>query len=326
MIVGVSLIVSALMAAHEPAYAGVMVFGALAFFVIAFIIATGRVPETVTVTPTNFSMILSKTQIVQRTLDDRTLMERESHAKEVEKAHSLPGANAPRFNVISPTIAEELLVRPSAYPMTPMYLLDNAFRILDWDEAFTLAFDRSMEGQKGKSVLEWTYYLENYKEVLDHGVAVFGDANRLPRIDVETVKYKSQQYGELTAVKRAYQIPDDSDACLAWLVTLDVKFTDDQQNAFQRDLIRLLGLDLLWSEYAVSCDRVLNNTRVYPQLLDSIVGGHNGVRIIPKNAIVLDLGAGTGNLAHRLITTGPKRVIFAAENNRTMLAVLRGKC
>ena len=75
--------------------------------------------------------------------------------------------------------------------MTPMYLLDNAFRILDWNEAFTLAFDRSMEGQKGKSVLEWTYYLENYKEVLDHGVAVFGDANRLPRIDVETVKYKS---------------------------------------------------------------------------------------------------------------------------------------
>src|SRR5690242_20747551 len=50
--------------------------------------------------------------------------------------------------------------RPSAYPMTPMYLLDNAFRIIDWNEAFTVAFDRTMEGRKGRGVLEWTYFLD----------------------------------------------------------------------------------------------------------------------------------------------------------------------
>ena len=90
-----------------------------------------------------------------------------------------------------------------------MYLLDNAYRIIDWNDAFTIAFDRTMEGRKGRSVLEWTYFLDNYEEVLDHGVEVFGDAEKVPPIDVEKIEYTSQRYGKLTATKRAYPIPDD---------------------------------------------------------------------------------------------------------------------
>jgi ubiquinone/menaquinone biosynthesis C-methylase UbiE len=185
-----------------------------------------------------------------------------------------------------------------------------------------------MEGRKGKGILEWTYFLDNYEAVLDHGVKVFGDANRLPPIDVEPIEYTSQRYGKIKAVKRAYQIPDDSSACLAWLITLDLKFADPHQQAtYHRDLIRVLGLDLMWSEYAVSYDRVLNGTKVYPQLLDRLVGdGSNSVRKIPEDAYILDMGAGTGNLAYKLITTGRNRVIFAAENNRIMLEFLRSKC
>ena len=39
--------------------------------------------------------------------------------------------------------------------MSPMYLLDEGFRIVDWNFAFSLAFDRSMEGRRGLSVREW---------------------------------------------------------------------------------------------------------------------------------------------------------------------------
>src|SRR5262249_15820647 len=141
--------------------------------------------------------------IPTRTLDIQTLTEKESYAKKVQKEHPLPGHDAPRFSAIRPTLADDLLVRPSAYPMTPMYLLDNAFRILDWNEAFTIAFDRTMEGRKGRGVLEWTYFLDNYQEVLDHGVRRFGDANALPPVDVEPIAYTSQRYGKLTATKRA---------------------------------------------------------------------------------------------------------------------------
>jgi ubiquinone/menaquinone biosynthesis C-methylase UbiE len=227
----------------------------------------------------------------------------------------------------TPSRMDDLLVRPSARPITPLYLLDNHFRIVDWNTAFAIAFDRTMEGRKGRGVLEWTYFLDNYEEVLEHGVKMFGDANRLPAIDVEKIEYTSQRYGKLTAIKRAHQIPDDNGACLAWLVTLDVKFSDQERHdAFHHDLIRVLGLDLMWSEYAISYDRVLNSTRVYPELLEKMIGGYEGVARISEDARILDLGAGTGSLAHRLITTGRDRVIFALENNDFMLEVLRSKC
>jgi ubiquinone/menaquinone biosynthesis C-methylase UbiE len=265
--------------------------------------------------------------ISPRKLDDHELAEKESHAHEVQKERPLPGQDAPKYSALKPILAEDLLVRPSAYPMTPMYLLDNAFRILDWNEAFSVAFDRTMEGRKGQGILEWTYFLDNYEDVLDHGVKTFSGTNALPPIDVETIAYTSQRYGKLNATKRAYQIPDDAGACLAWLITLDVRFADhDQKVAFDQDLIRMLGLNLMWSEYALSYDRVLNSTKVYPELLDKFTGGYDGVRPIPDDARILDLGAGTGNLAHELIKGGRDRIIVAAENNRVMLELLRTKC
>ena len=262
-----------------------------------------------------------------RSLDEVTKAEKESVARELQKEHPLPGDSAPRFSAVAQSNASDLLVRPSAYPMTPMYLLDNAFRILDWNEAFTIAFDRTMEGRKGRGVLEWTYFLDNYEEVLTHGVTAFGDTNKLPAIDIEPIRYTSDRYGPLTAVKRAYQIPDDDGACLAWLVTLDMKFLNPSQEvAYRQDLIKLLGLDLMWSEYAISYDRVLNNTRMYPDLLERLLGGHGGIRPIPDDGRVLDLGAGTGNLTYRLIAPARDRVVFAADNNRIMLEFLRSKC
>jgi ubiquinone/menaquinone biosynthesis C-methylase UbiE len=265
--------------------------------------------------------------VAVRKLPDDEIAEKESHAKAVQREHPLPGHDAPRYTALSSTLGEDLLVRPSAYPTTPMYLLDNAFRIIDWNEAFTVAFDRTMEGRKGRGVLEWTYFLDNYEEVLDHGIKKFGDANASPTIDVEPIAYTSRRYGKLTAIKRAYQIPDDTGACLAWLVTLDLKFAEQsKQVAFNQDLIRLLGLDLMWSEYALSYDRVLNATKVYPELLSKFMGGYDDVPAIPEDARILDLGAGTGNMALQIITSGRDRVIFAVENNRVMLQLLGTKC
>ena len=265
--------------------------------------------------------------IAPRVLDDETVAKKEAIAKEIQKDHALPGAGAPQFSAVAPGGMDDLLVRPSAYPTTPMYLLDNAFRIIDWNDAFTIAFDRTMEGRKGKSVLEWTYFLDNYEDVLAHGVEKFSNVNKLPLIDIERIEYTSQRYGKIDAIKRAYQIPDDREACLGWLVTLDLKFIDpSKQGQFDQDLIRQLGWDLMWSDYALSYDRILNNTLVYPELLDRLIGGYEGVRKIPDEALVLDLGAGTGNLTKKLITAGRDRVIFAAENNRMMLKFLRTKC
>jgi len=123
--------------------------------------------------------------IQQRKLDEQEKSQKEAYKNEVQKDHPLPGQNAPQFSSLALSKAEDILVRPSAYPMTPMYMLDNNFRIIDWNQAFTIAFDRTMEGRTGSSVLEWTYFLDNFQEVLDHGTQKFGRANALPQIDVE---------------------------------------------------------------------------------------------------------------------------------------------
>ncbi len=266
--------------------------------------------------------------VQRRELDPEVQRQKESIAFKAQQEHTIPGPDPESpFTAITPNLSDKLLVRPSAYPMTPMYLLDNVYRIIDWNEAFSIAFDRTMEGRKGKGILDWTYFLDNYEAVLDHGMRTFGDANALPPIDVEDIEYTSQRYGKLKAVKRAYQIPDDNRACLAWLVTLDLQFADPtQQLAFHRDLVRVLAQDLMWSEYALSYDRVLNSTKVYPELLETLIGGNAPLCRIPEDARIIDLGAGSGNLSYRLMTTGPRRVVYAAENNRIMLELLKSKC
>ncbi len=262
-------------------------------------------------------------EVQKNELDQGLRDERESYAE----TKRLPGRSAPECSALELAKINKLLVRPSAYPMTPMYMLDSDYRILDWNEAFSLAFDRTMEGRQGQSILEWTYHLDNFQDVLDHGEVVFADPERLPAIDVEDIVYTSLRYGQLKAVKRAYQIPDDNGRCLAWLITLDLDFAHPREKSrFRYELLRLMGLDQLWSEYAISYDRVLNNTRVYRELIDTLLGNVGPLNKIDSNAKVLDLGAGTGNIALRLMDGESNRIVFALDNNRVMLEFLRDNC
>lgn len=238
----------------------------------------------------------------------------------------VPGIDAPPFNVL--TDVPDVRGMPGADSMAPMYMLDKNYRILDWNDAFALAFDRSMEGRRGMSVLEWVYFLENYREVLDHGIKAFSNAEKLPVIDVEPIVYKSARYGRITAAKRAYQIPGDDGVCVGWQVTLDLKFEDGNRSGSQYllELVGILQDSLMWTEYAMSYDAVLNNTEVYPQLIRQILGDEGPVPPIATNARVLDLGAGTGNVTMRLADPSKQRIVFALENNTAMLNLLRSKC
>jgi ubiquinone/menaquinone biosynthesis C-methylase UbiE len=189
-----------------------------------------------------------------------------------------------------------------------------------------ICFDRTMEGRRGMSVSEWTYFLDNYEEVIDHGIQIFGGEKPLPPIDVETIRYTSMNYGSLRAVKRAYMVPNDQAQYSGWLILLDVEFGNrDISLRYQRDLVETVARDIMWSEYALSYDTVLMNTQVYPTLIAELLGEDGSLPAVPRHATVLDLGAGTGNITERLVVNGGERLVVAVENNRTMLAVLRTK-
>ncbi|HUT11813.1 MAG TPA: class I SAM-dependent methyltransferase [Thermoguttaceae bacterium] len=237
----------------------------------------------------------------------------------------VPGKDAPSFSLVEAALAFD--ATPCADPMVPMYLLDKDYRIVDWNFAFSLAFDRTMEGRRGLSVLEWVYFLDNYEEVLDHTVEAFSDPKNLPPLDVEEIRYTSKRYNRLVAIKRAYQVPKDDGTLLGWLVTLGPSFEDAGANIrYRLDLIRLLRADLMWTEYALSYDAVLRNTKIYRELLDTLLGENGCIPAIPPAVRVLDLGAGTGNITKQLVDSSGERLVFALESNRAMLDVLRSKC
>ena len=217
---------------------------------------------------------------------------------------------------------------PCADPMTPMYILDREFRIMDWNIAFSLCFDRTLEGRRGRNVLEWTYFLDNYEDVVNHGIGVFGAGKERPRIDIEEIRYTSYRYGPITGTKRAYQIPGDDGECLCWLITIKPNFVrNEMATLHQADLFSALRKDLMWSEYALCYDKVLNNSLIYPALINTLIGHHNpGPAPIPEGTVVLDLGAGTGNLTCLLAERSAHRLVVSIDSNSVMLNVLRQKC
>ncbi len=287
----------------------------------------GRFPTKVSTAGVVFDDVNSPDQPPRAAIPQQTLTEEQ---REERKRYSgnlhLPGAEARKFHLLEDSLA--LQPTPCADPMTPMYMLDSEYRIIDWNDAFSLAFDGTMEGRRGESVLEWVYFLDNYKEILDHGVEVFSDPSNLPPIDVEQIEYKSLVYGRLTGKKRAYHIPDDDGTSMGWLATIEPQFEDkEKKSRFYTDLLTRLRHGLMWSEYALSYDSVLTNTQVYPELMSALIGESNSnLDIPPYNARILDLGAGTGNFTKHLADTGTERLVVALDNNAMMLNILRSKC
>lgn len=272
-------------------------------------------------------------ELVERRKDDRSqeYLEYQDRRRELEADKALPGVTAEPFEDIEDQVNLSFL--PSSQPMIPMYFLDRYFRILDWNEAFSLAFDRTMEGRRGKPITSWVYWLENYKELAEESKNKFADPNNLPIIDIETLKYKSLRYGIMDFKKRAYHIPHDDfynrtgeNRYVGWLVVLEPIFNSPEAGfQYNKDIVERLGLSQLWHEYSISYDNILLNTEIYPELLSTMVGEVGPLGEIPPESKVLDLGAGTGNLAIKLAEPTKRRTVVAMDNSRAMLEILKFK-
>lgn len=239
----------------------------------------------------------------------------------------LPTIGAPPFQVLTQKSVTEMGMWPGADPNVPMYSLDKDYRVLDWNKAFSLAFDRSMEGLRGQFVTEWVYLLANWDEVLRHGEAAFADPENLPRIDVEPLRFVSKRYDGISATKRAYQIPGDDGKCIGWLAIMDLRFDDDTiHNKFSADLLNIQRMDLLWSDYSLVYDKVLTKTKLYQGLVAEMIEGPEDRMPIEVGATVLDLGAGSGNLTTVLGAPDKRRTVVAIDDNQMMLNLLKWKC
>lgn len=306
--------------AGASAGAALILFGLLA--------ALGRLPSFIKTWfgEAQFSDHQELSSITQVEKADLGPEERAQKAAFASSLH-LPTHGAPPFRILTERSISEMGFWPGADPNFPMYSLGKDYRIIDWNKAFSLAFDRSMEGLRGQFVTEWVYHLANYEDILRHGESAFADRNNLPRIDIEQIQFVSKRYNGISATKRAYQIPDDDGECVGWLIILDLRFDDDKAySKFYSELIQIQRMDLLWSEYAIVYDKVLANTKVYEELIAEMVEGRNGERPIRPDTAILDLGAGTGIITEVLSEPDKNRAIVAIDDNRIMLNLLKWKC
>lgn len=271
-------------------------------------------------------VIRQQPKVEAKQLDPQVKQELQSYVRH----RVVPGQGAPAFSVLGGMLPTQVL--PTSDPLVPMYRLDDQFRIIDWNDAFSLAFDRTMEGRCGESVLEWVYFLDNYQEVVDRGLQRFSskDPSQWPLIDVEELRYSSNRYGPICATKRAYRICNDDGSYRGWVAILGLTFENDSEELqYLEDLMQLLTVNQMWSEYAMSYDQVLANTNIYWDLVRETLGeggAQGALESIPHGSRILDLGAGTGNVSQWLASQNKNYIIYAMDNNSAMLSILRAKC
>ncbi len=249
--------------------------------------------------------------------------------KVADKFTDLPGRDSSSFDIIDGV--ESLRNLPGLEPMIPAYLLDSEFRILDWNEAFSLVFDNTMEGRRGVNVLEWTFFLDNYEEILKTGERDFSNTEKLPYIHREEVHYTSRRYGSFVAEKLALRINGEEGELEGWYVRLQPRFSEPSSNRrLLQDLIIRLRWENIWRDYSLCYDRILTSSHTYRQLLNSIMGESDLIEMKPllgPRLQILDLGAGTGNLTIKLAQIeAPGITIFAIDKSDMMLDILRRKC
>jgi ubiquinone/menaquinone biosynthesis C-methylase UbiE len=93
----------------------------------------------------------------------------------------------------------------------------------------------------------------------------------------------------------------------------------DGENWFHKQYRERLDHQLTWDTYASSYDRVLNLMPYYREVVER----HRAALAATAPGPIADLGAGTGNLAEALISTG--RRVTVVDNSRAMLDKLRSK-
>jgi ubiquinone/menaquinone biosynthesis C-methylase UbiE len=133
------------------------------------------------------------------------------------------------------------------------------------------------------------------------------------RVAVAECRYPSARFGPVRLrVSELPRIDADSGACAGSAVSLEVVDVADPA-AFRQAVDRRLGHEVMWEVYAASYDRILPEMPFYQEVLERHCAalGPESVRT------VLDVGAGTGLVAVRLLRLGKR--VTAVDINRAML-------
>jgi ubiquinone/menaquinone biosynthesis C-methylase UbiE len=207
--------------------------------------------------------------------------------------------------------------------IAPTYILDKHFYFLDWNPAFDEIVAKPLKLVRGRDHARiFIQALANCEEVIRHARETFG-GERQPLADTEILVFDSDQYGPvrygtIRFQKVAAQITDERGEIRGWSVSLNILEAGDARRLWA-DIMSRIEEEVSWTRYAVVYDALLLRFPEYRDLVALVASKVGNARRC------LDLGAGTGNGAIRLLESDPAREVWAVEINETMLRHFRAK-
>ena len=198
------------------------------------------------------------------------------------------------------------------YAPLPALTLDAEGRVLDYNLALDVLAGDELNGRR-------YFPLDGLVQRLAPRVTqgtLFPGANGSPQAKC-TLNADGLGSVHLTAAETMCHDPATSKA-IGRIVSWEV-IAADGEDWFHKRYRERLDHQLTWDTYAASYDRVLNLMPYYREVVER----HRAALAATVPGPIVDLGAGTGNLAEALMSTG--RQVTVVDNSRAMVDKLRSK-
>ena len=222
------------------------------------------------------------------------------------------------YESLWPTVADIELVTQSFFESSfPAYVLDTLQRTVAWNTSF-----RVLVGQRGPTRFQ---HIKDWQELYGHQVTTLSNPQeRAPSIERAVLVLHTESFGRMQFDQLTTPVidPKSSDTKY-YTAALSPSGTDPEVVArFLAAVQDRLARQLFWTQYAVAYDKVL---LPYSGYQDLIKLHSETIRNAPCGK-VLDLGAGTGNIAFQILNLYPNRFVTAIDSNQSMLYQLTSKC
>ena len=228
--------------------------------------------------------------------------------------------------------ARSLLPKGFFYAHTPMAILDQSGNVMEFNAACRELMGKDIAGCKGYSYRHLTAQLGSKieGELFSPQGTTFSHLYR-PKVkdlnlsvddfdvSVSQCRYHSQKFG--TIQFQTLEIPcidTESGQCIGSILNIEI-LEMERQGIFYQSLKKRWTHEIMWEVYATSYDLILLELPFYQE----VVGRHCAAMRSEEIERVLDIGAGTGNVAIPLVKLGKQ--VTAVDIGRAMLEKLYSK-
>jgi ubiquinone/menaquinone biosynthesis C-methylase UbiE len=207
----------------------------------------------------------------------------------------------------------EQIAQTLYYGSIPVLVIDTSGFVTDYNLGSEALFGELLNGRRYST-------LQNLLQPLNTRVL---NGVLIPQDDDYRTKthcyFHSPDLGKVRLTSSAVVCHDPlTNAMIGQILYWDVAPTLVNDNLHER-YRAILNQQLIWDTYAWSYDRILPLMPYYQDVIER----HAAFLTASCDGPIIDLGAGTGNLAERLIVEG--RSVTAVDSSRAMLERLRSK-